>query len=115
MYQARDTRLSRDVAIKVLPRVFTTDSERLTRFEREARVLAALNHPHIGAIYGVEEADGVKALVLELVEGATLAEHLATARANATARRGQAEEAGLPITEALHIARQIAEGARRGS
>ena len=77
VYRARDTKLGRDVAIKVVADVFLSDAERLARFEREARVLATLNHPHIGAIYGVEEADGVRGLVLELVEGATLAERLA--------------------------------------
>src|SRR6266516_4604957 len=79
VYRARDSRLGRDVAIKVLPRVFTADPDRLARFEREARMLAALNHPHIGAIYGLEGADPsmgsgqseVRALVLELVEGET--------------------------------------------
>ena len=73
VYRARDTRLGRDVAIKILPQDFTADPDRLARFEREARVLASLNHPNIGAIYGLEEADGVRALVLELVEGETLA------------------------------------------
>jgi serine/threonine protein kinase len=95
VYRARDTKLGRDVAIKVLPSVFASDPERLARFEREARVLAALNHPHIGAIYGVEERNGVRALVLELVEGPTLAARLA---------RGP-----LPVAEALTIATQIAE------
>jgi eukaryotic-like serine/threonine-protein kinase len=93
VYRARDTRLGRDVAVKVLPRVFSADLERLARFEREARLLAALNHPHIGAIYGVEEADGIHALILELVEGPTLADRL---------RRGP-----LPIADVLPIARQI--------
>jgi serine/threonine protein kinase len=69
VYRARDTKLGRDVAIKILPRLLTSDSERLVRFEREARMLAALNHPNIVAIYGFEELDGVRALVLELVEG----------------------------------------------
>ena len=62
VYRARDTRLGRDVAIKILPRLFTSDPGRLARFEREARVLASLNHPHIGAIYGLEDVDGVPAL-----------------------------------------------------
>jgi serine/threonine protein kinase len=96
VYRARDTKLGRDVAIKILPRVFTSDPERLARFEREARTLAALNHPHIGAIYGVEEAEGLRALVLELVEGETLADRL---------QRGP-----MPIAEALIIGRQIADG-----
>src|SRR5262245_54604176 len=95
VYRARDTRLGRDVAVKVLPRLFSADPERLARFEREARLLAALNHPHIAAIYGFEEAAGVHALVLELVEGPTLAERL---------QRGP-----LPIAEAMRNARQIAD------
>jgi serine/threonine protein kinase len=77
VYRARDTRLRRDVAIKVLPQAFATDADRLARFEREARVLARLDHPHIGTILGVEESDGVRALVLGLVEGDTLAERIA--------------------------------------
>ena len=95
VYRARDTRLDRDVAIKILPQAFTNNPERLARFEREARLLAALNHPNIGAIYGLEEADGARALVLELVEGETLAERI---------RRGPA-----PVTEAIRIARDIAD------
>jgi eukaryotic-like serine/threonine-protein kinase len=95
VYRARDTKLGRDVAIKVLPPLFAADPERLSRFDREARLLASLNHPHIAAIYGFEETSGVHALVLELVEGPTLAERL---------QRGP-----LPITEALAIARQIAD------
>ena len=77
VYRARDTKLRRDVAVKILPRSFTTDPDRMARFEREARMLASLNHPHIGAIYGLEEADGIRALVLELVDGETLAERIA--------------------------------------
>ena len=77
VYRAHDATLGREVAIKVLPRRSPRDPERLARFEREARMLATLNHPHIGAIYGVEEADGVRGLVLELVEGETLAERIA--------------------------------------
>ena len=76
VYRARDTRLQRDVALKILPREFTADRDRLARFEREARLLAALNHPHIATIYGVSEAGDIRALVLELVEGPTLAERL---------------------------------------
>ena len=67
VYRARDTKLDRDVALKVLPQAFTDDPDRLARFEREAKVLASLNHPNIGHIYGLEEAEGQKALVLELV------------------------------------------------
>jgi serine/threonine protein kinase len=95
VYRARDTTLGRDVAIKILPHLFTSDPERLARFEREARMLAALNHPHIGAIYGVQDADGVRGLVLELVEGPTLADRLTAGP--------------LPVPEALTIARQIAD------
>ena len=95
VYRARDTRLAREVAIKILPRAFKDDPDRLARFEREARVLASLNHPHIGAIYGLEDADGVNALVMELVEGEDLSQRIA---------RG-----AMPMDEALTIARQIAE------
>jgi len=77
VYRARDTRLDRDVAIKILPEAFAADAERVARFQREAKVLASLNHPHIAAIYGLEDADGVKALVMELVEGEDLARRLA--------------------------------------
>jgi Tol biopolymer transport system component len=100
VYRARDTKLGREVAIKILPRAFTADPDRLARFEREARVLATLNHPHIGAIYGFEESEGVGALVLELVEGETLAERIG---------RAGSKGAGLPVKEALAIARQIAD------
>ena len=95
VWRARDGKLGRDVAIKVLPEAFAADPERLARFRREAQVLAVLNHPHIAAIYGLEETGGVEALVLKLVEGETLAERLA---------RGP-----IPVEEALEIARQIAE------
>ena len=95
VYQARDTKLDRDVALKVLPEAFTADPDRLARFEREAKVLASLNHPNIGSIYGLEEAEGVRALVLELIEGPTLADRIA--------------QGPIPIDEALPIAKQIAE------
>ena len=94
VYRARDARLSREVAIKVLPEGLTRDTERLNRFRREAQVLASLNHPHIAAIYGLEEQDGREALILELVEGETLAERIALGP--------------LPVDDALEIARQIA-------
>jgi serine/threonine protein kinase len=94
VYRARDTKLGRDVAIKVLPRVFTSDSERLTRFEQEAHVLASLNHPNIATIYAMEEREGACALVMEFVEGQTLAERLKRAR--------------LPLDATLRIAKQIA-------
>src|SRR6201981_195276 len=77
VYRARDARLNRDVALKVLPEVFAKDAERMVRFEREAQVLASLNHPNIAALYGLEESNGVKALVMELVEGPTVAERIA--------------------------------------
>ncbi len=75
VYRARDTTLDRDVALKVLPDAFTNDPDRLARFEREAKVLASLNHPNIGAIYGLEKSGDTRALVLELIEGPTLADH----------------------------------------
>src|SRR5688572_12175015 len=77
VFRARDSKLNRDVALKLLPTAFASDPDRLARFRREARALAALNHPHVGAIYGIEESDGRQALVLELVEGVTLAERIA--------------------------------------
>src|SRR5215472_236829 len=95
VYRARDGKLNRDVAIKILPAAFATDADRLARFRREAQVLAALNHPHVAAIYGLQESSGVEALVLELVEGETLIDRIA---------RGP-----LPPEEALEIARQIAQ------
>jgi serine/threonine protein kinase len=102
VYRSRDVSLGRDVAIKVLPRAFTSHPDRLARLEREARMLAALNHPNICAIYGFEQADGIRFLVLELVEGETLAFRIA-------ARGARSGGAGLPLPEALAIARQIAE------
>jgi hypothetical protein len=95
VYRARDTRLKRDVALKFLPDTVRTDPERLARFEREAQALAALKHPHIASIYGIEEAQGLRALVLELAEGETLADRIG---------RGP-----LPVPEALAIARQIVD------
>jgi serine/threonine protein kinase len=79
VYRARDTKLNRNVAIKVLPDLFASDPERLARFQREAQVLALLNHPNIAHIYGLEESNGVRALVMELVEGPTLADCIARA------------------------------------
>ncbi|MDO8534158.1 MAG: serine/threonine-protein kinase, partial [Xanthobacteraceae bacterium] len=102
VYRATDTHLGRQVAIKVLPDAFAQDPERLARFEREAKTLAALNHPHIAAIYGFEKSGGAHALVMELVEGPTLAELLER-------RAGPSGPTGLPIDEALPIAKQIAE------
>src|SRR5512136_765692 len=96
VYRAEDTNLNRQVAIKVLPDGFVHDPERLARFEREAKLLASLNHPNIASIYGLEEHEGKRFLVLELVEGQTLAERL--------------HKGPLPVEEALEVCRQIAEG-----
>src|SRR5215213_9710666 len=96
VYRATDTNLKRAVAIKVLPDSVASDPERLRRFQREAEVLASLNHPNIAAIYGLEKSDGTTALVMELVEGPSLAERIA--------------QGALPVDEALSIAKQIAEG-----
>ena len=85
VYRARDTKLAREVAIKTLPDVFARDPERLSRFRREAQLLASLNHPNIAAIYGLEASGGVQFLVLELVEGQTLAEKLRSSAANRAA------------------------------
>src|SRR5262249_40434668 len=95
VYQATDTNLKRQVAIKVLPEALAADPDRLARFQREAEVLAALNHPHIAHIHGLERANGMTALIMELVEGPTLADRLA---------RGT-----IPVEDALPIAKQIAE------
>ena len=95
VYQATDTKLNRQVALKILPEAFATDPDRLARFQREAQVLASLNHPGIAAIYGIEEQDDTRALVLELVEGPTLADRIA--------------KGAIPVDEALPIAKQIAE------
>ena len=95
VYQATDTQLGRDVALKILPDAFASDPDRLARFQREAQVLASLNHPGIAAIYGIEKSDDTQALVLELVEGPTLADRIA--------------QGPIPIDEALPIAKQIAE------
>ena len=95
VYQATDTNLKRAVAIKVLPASVAVDAERLARFQREAEVLASLNHPNIAAIYGLERSAATTALVMELVEGPTLADRVA--------------QGAMPIGEALPIARQIAE------
>src|SRR5437764_12401103 len=100
VYRARDTKLGREVALKVLPDAFAADAERRARFTREAQVLATLKHPHIAAIYGVEESGKVTALVLELVDGPTLAERIEGLRAKG---------GGLPVAEALTIATQIAD------
>ncbi|HEX7798302.1 MAG TPA: protein kinase [Vicinamibacterales bacterium] len=119
VYRAHDTTLDRDVAIKTLPPAFTNDPERLARLKREARMLAALNHPNIAVIHGLEESDGTCALVLELVEGETLAERLIGSRrlalgsgpAGSPKSKAQSQRTSssvLPVTDALSIARQIA-------
>jgi eukaryotic-like serine/threonine-protein kinase len=95
VYRARDSKLNRDVALKILPAMFTDDAERMARFRREARVLASLNHPNIGSIYGLEESNNLGVFVLELVEGPTLADRIAGG--------------AVPLEEALAIARQIAD------
>ena len=95
VYRATDTNLKRQVAIKVLPEAVAADAERLVRFQREAQVLASLNHPNIAIIHGLEKSDGVTGLVMELVEGPTLADCIA--------------KGAIPVDEALLIARQIAE------
>ena len=95
VYQATDTKLNRQVALKILPEAFATDPDRLARFQREAQVLASLNHPGIAAIHGIEESEDTRALVLELVEGPTLADRIA--------------QGPIPVDEALPIAKQIAE------
>src|SRR6187455_698419 len=94
VYRARDTKLNRDVALKVLPDSFANDPERLARFTREAQTLAAINHPNIAHIHGFEETGGVRAIVMELVEGDDLSQRIA---------RG-----AIPLDEALPIATQIA-------
>src|SRR5437867_5706493 len=96
VYRARDTKLKREVAIKILPEEFSRDRDRVARFQREAEVLASLNHPNIAGIYDLEEAEGARFLVLEFVEGETLADRIA---------RGP-----IPIEQALNITRNICEG-----
>src|SRR6185295_6575606 len=95
VYRARDTKLNRDVALKVLPDSFANDPDRLARFTREAQLLASLNHPHIAHIHGLEDSDGVPALVMELVAGPTLADRIV--------------DGAIPLQDALVIAKQIAE------
>jgi serine/threonine protein kinase len=95
VYRVRDAKLNRNVALKVLPESFLHDADRLARFQREAHVLASLNHPNIAAIYGLEDSDGTRALVMELVEGEDLSQRIA--------------RAAIPLDEALPIAKQIAE------
>ena len=95
VWQATDTQLNRQVALKILPDAFAADPDRLARFTREAQILASLNHPNIAAIHGIEEAEGTRALVLELVEGPTLADRIS--------------KGPIPLDEALPIAKQIAE------
>ncbi len=96
VYRARDTRLNRDVAIKVLPDEFSRDKDRLARFEREAKLLAQLNHPNIATLHGLEEAHGQKFIVMEMIEGQTLAERIASGP--------------IPIDEAILLFQQIATG-----
>ena len=93
VYRATDTKLNRDVALKILPQQFASDSQRMARFQREAEVLASLNHPNIAAIHSFEHSDDIHFLVLELVEGETLAERVA--------------KGPVPVEEALEVCRQI--------
>ena len=125
VYRARDTKLGRDVAIKVLPESFTYDPDRVARFRREAQILAALNRPHIASIYGLEETTGGPFLVMELVEGETLAERIRRPEGLRLSGEGglrppdedglrppgegSGRPSGLPIDEALAIARQVAD------
>ncbi|MGH9716686.1 MAG: serine/threonine-protein kinase, partial [Candidatus Acidiferrales bacterium] len=129
VYRARDAKLGRDVALKVLPEAFARDSERMARFQREAKLLASLNHPNIAAIYGFEDSGITHALVMELVEGPTLAERIsgsaartsptpaglpgpsATGTQSARKPSGTQAETGraIPVDEALRIAKQICE------
>src|SRR4051812_39200436 len=120
VYRARDTKLNRDVALKVLPESVASDPERLARFRREAQVLASLNHPHIAAIYGFEDSGATHALVMELVEGPTLGDIIAGSRLSALGSgpvampeaqspEPKARRRALPPAEALAIAKQIAE------
>src|SRR5262245_20665198 len=95
VYRARDLKLKRDVAIKLLPDHFSDDPDRLVRFQREAQILASLNHPNIAQIHGLEESDNTRCIVMELVEGETLQDRL---------NRGP-----IPVDETLRIAKQIAE------
>ena len=99
VYRAHDSKLRRDVALKILPSAFAADTDRLARFKREAQILASLNHPHIAAIYGFEESNGIHALVMELVEGPTLADRIAGGP--------------LGIEESLKIATEIADALER--
>ena len=96
VYRARDTKLGREVAVKVLPAAVASDSEKIARLEREARLLAAVNHPNIATLHGLEESDGVHFLVMELIEGETLAERIA--------------DGPLPVNVCLRLFKQVAEG-----
>jgi Tol biopolymer transport system component/tRNA A-37 threonylcarbamoyl transferase component Bud32 len=119
VYRARDMKLGREVALKVLPEALAGDAERIGRFQREAKVLASLNHPNIASIYGFEDSGGVHALVMELVEGQTLAERIGGAGAKGSGTAGVGLKAGaigggrhaaMPVDEALPVAKQICEG-----
>ena len=119
VYRATDTKLKRQVAIKVLPESLAADPDRLARFQREAEVLASLNHPHIAAIYGLEDTTDAKALVMELVEGPTLADRIAgrsedRPQHDSDSRSGRVLTRPIPIDEALRIARQIASALDTG-
>ena len=108
VYRASDTRLGRTVAIKVLPDAFAADAERVPRFEREAKVLASLNHPHIAALYGMEEAEGRHFLIMELVEGETLEERLRAGRCRSTKRSASPCRSRMPWKRRTRRASSIA-------
>src|SRR5471030_3167335 len=113
VFRAHDVRLKRDVALKVLPISAVSDPDRRSRFDREAQVLASLNHPNIAQVFGVEDADGAPVIVMELVEGPTLADQIEGLRAKGSHLRAEgasAGQAGLPIDDALATAVQICDG-----
>ena len=122
VYRARDTTLGREVAIKVLPELFLSDPERVGRFQREAQLLAALNHPHIASIYGFEQSGETRFLVMELVEGESLAHRIAhgdvppssaSGQRSTSGRRPVAPTRGLAVPEILAIGRQVGAALQR--
>ena len=118
VYQATDTKLNRQVALKILPEAFASDPDRLARFQREAQVLASLNHPNIAAIYGLEEAEDTRALVLELVEGPTLEDRINTAGTSPPTRPVSSctyEAVGIPRPDAQALTAQADEGDSRSA
>ena len=110
VYRARDTKLDRDVAVKILPEAFAVDADRVARFQREAKTLAALNHPNIGAIYGLEQADGVNALVMELVEGEDLSQRIGAGRCRAY--RKEYETVRTAVCDVVRAGTQVSASSR---